>query len=110
MEVMAKHRYARSSPQKVRLVVNLIRGKRVLHALNLLKFSKKKSAFLVKKVLCSAISNAEHNEGADVGVLRVSKIYVDTGPVTKRIFPRAKGRADYILKRTSHITIFVSDK
>ncbi|MCR3754656.1 MAG: 50S ribosomal subunit protein L22 [Candidatus Westeberhardia cardiocondylae] len=110
MEVIARYRYARSSPQKIRVVINAIRGKKVLRALELLTYSKKKSSFLVKKVLQSAIANAEHNDGVDIDVLRVSKIYVDTGPSVRRVFPRAKGKADYIQKRTSHITVFVSDK
>jgi LSU ribosomal protein L22P len=78
-------------------------------ALNILAFSTKKGAHLVKKVLESAIANAEHNEGADVDELRVSTIFVDEGMTMKRIRPRAKGRADRILKRTSHITVKVAD-
>ncbi len=79
-------------------------------ALELLTFSNKKAAELVKKVLESAIANAEHNEGADIDDLRVAKIFVDEGPVMKRIMPRAKGRADRILKRSSHITVVVADR
>jgi large subunit ribosomal protein L22 len=106
---MAKHRYARISPQKCRLVADQIRGLPVERALNTLNFGVTKSSDLMKKVLESAIANAEHNEGADIDELRVSQVYVDEGPTMKRIQPRAKGRANRILKRTSHITVFVSD-
>ncbi len=109
MEVIAKHKGARISAQKARLVADQIRGKSVGEALNILAFSSKKGADLVKKVLESAIANAEHNEGADVDELRVSAIFVDEGMTMKRIMPRAKGRADRILKRTSHITVKVAD-
>lgn len=110
MEAIAKHNFARISPQKARLVADQIRGKSVDQALELLTFSNKKAAELVKKVLESAIANAEHNEGADIDDLRVTKIFVDEGPVMKRIMPRAKGRADRILKRSSHITVVVADR
>ncbi len=110
MEAVAKHNFARISPQKARLVADLIRGKSVDQALEILTFSNKKAAELVKKVLESAIANAEHNEGADIDDLNVAKIFVDEGPVMKRIMPRAKGRADRILKRSSHITIVVADR
>ena len=109
-EVAAILRGARLSAQKARLVADQIRGKRVEEALNVLTFSTKKGAFLVKKVLESAIANAEHNEGADVDELKVSTIYVDEGLTMKRIKPRAKGRADRISKRTCHITVKVADK
>ncbi|PAR28742.1 50S ribosomal protein L22 [Vibrio metoecus] len=110
MEAIAKHNFARISPQKARLVADQVRGKSVDQALELLTFSNKKAAELVKKVLESAIANAEHNEGADIDDLRVAKIFVDEGPVMKRIMPRAKGRADRILKRSSHITVVVADR
>ena len=110
MEAIAKHNFARISPQKARLVADLIRGKSVDQALEILTFSNKKAAVLVKKVLESAIANAEHNEGADIDDLNVAKIFVDEGPTMKRIMPRAKGRADRILKRSSHITIVVADR
>ncbi|QXO17664.1 MULTISPECIES: 50S ribosomal protein L22 [Vibrio] len=110
MEALAKHNFARISPQKARLVADQIRGKKVDQALEVLTFSNKKAAVLVKKVLESAIANAEHNEGADIDDLRVAKIFVDEGPVMKRIMPRAKGRADRILKRSSHITVVVADR
>ncbi|MFD1008171.1 50S ribosomal protein L22 [Oceanisphaera ostreae] len=110
MEAIAKHRFARTSAQKARLVADQVRGLSVDKALNVLTFSPKKSAVLVKKVLESAIANAEHNEGADIDELTVAKIFVDEGPTMKRIRPRAKGRADRIMKRTSHITVVVSDR
>ncbi|WP_375056872.1 50S ribosomal protein L22 [Zobellella sp. DQSA1] len=110
MEAIAKHRFARTSAQKARLVADQVRGMPVDKALNVLAFSPKKAAVLVKKVLESAIANAEHNEGADIDELKVAKIFVDEGPTMKRIRPRAKGRADRIMKRTSHITVVVSDR
>ncbi|AOS96832.1 MULTISPECIES: 50S ribosomal protein L22 [Microbulbifer] len=110
MEVAAKLRGARLSAQKARLVADQIRGKGVEEALDILAFSQKKGAAIVKKVLESAIANAEHNEGADVDELKVSTIFVDEGMTMKRIKPRAKGRADRILKRTCHITVKVAEK
>ena len=110
MEVAAKLRGSQISPQKVRLVADQIRGKGVEEALDILTFSPKKAATIVKKVLDSAIANAEHNEGADVDELKVSTIFVDEGLTMKRIRPRAKGRADRILKRTCHITVKVADQ
>ncbi|MGF1693865.1 50S ribosomal protein L22 [Photobacterium kagoshimensis] len=110
MEAIAKHRFARISPQKARLVADQLRGKPVDQALEILTFSNKKAADLIKKVLESAIANAEHNEGADIDDLNVAKIFVDEGPIMKRIMPRAKGRADRILKRSSHITVVVADR
>ncbi len=109
MEVGAKLRHARISARKVRLVADQIRGLPVDSASECLAFSLKKAAKLMKKLLDSAIANAEHNEGADIDELRVAKVYVDEGPTMKRIRPRAKGRADRIFKRTSHITIVLSD-
>jgi large subunit ribosomal protein L22 len=109
MEVLAKHRYAQISPQKVRLVADQIRGLSVADAIDILTYSPKKAAGLVKKVLESAMANAEHNEGADIDELKVAKIFIDEGPTMKRIMPRAKGRADRILKRSSHISVIVSD-
>ncbi len=110
MEVAAKHKFARISPQKCRLVVDQIRGLPVEKAIETLVFSNKKGADLVKKVLESAIANAEHNEGADIDELKVSRAFVDEGPTMKRIRARAKGRANRILKRTSHISVMVSDR
>ena len=110
MESSAKLRYAHLAPQKGRLVADQIRGLPVEQALNILTFSKKKGAELLKKVLDSAIANAENNEGADIDELKVSAVMVDEGPTMKRIRARAKGRASRILKRTCHITVAVSDK
>ncbi|MFW2372069.1 MAG: 50S ribosomal protein L22 [Gammaproteobacteria bacterium] len=110
MEVAAKHKFARISPQKCRLVIDQIRGLPVEQAMQALMFSNKKGADLVKKVLESAIANAEHNEGADIDELKVSRTFVDEGPTMKRIQARAKGRANRILKRTSHITVMVADR
>ncbi|QTR51378.1 50S ribosomal protein L22 [Candidatus Thiothrix anitrata] len=110
MEVAAQLRFARISPQKCRLVADQIRGLSVDKALNILAFSPKKGADMLKKVLESAIANAEHNDGADVDELRVTRVFVDQGPTMKRIMPRAKGRANRILKRTSHITVTVGEK
>ncbi len=109
MEVSAKLTGAQISAQKVRLVADQIRGKEVEEALDILEFSNKKAADIVKKILNSAIANAEHNEGADVDELKVSTIFVDEGRTLKRLRPRAKGRADRILKRSCHITVKVSD-
>ncbi|EIK43566.1 MULTISPECIES: 50S ribosomal protein L22 [Cellvibrio] len=110
MEVAAKLSGARLSAQKARLVADQIRGKGVEDALDILAFSTKKGAEIIKKVLESAIANAEHNEGADVDELKVKTIFVDEGVSLKRIKPRAKGRADRITKRTCHITVKVADK
>ncbi|WP_136248650.1 50S ribosomal protein L22 [Halomonas borealis] len=110
MEVTAKLRGASLSAQKARLVADQVRGKPVAQALDLLTFSPKKASKLVKKVLQSAIANAEENNGMDIDELRVSTICVDEGMTLKRIRPRAKGRADRILKRTCHITVKVAEK
>jgi large subunit ribosomal protein L22 len=109
MEVAAKLKGARLSAQKARLVADQIRGKSVTDALDVLTFSTKKAAHLMKKVLESAIANAEHNEGADVDELSVARVVVDEGITLKRIKPRAKGRADRIFKRSCHITVAVAD-
>ena len=109
MEVGARLKGARISAQKARLVADQVRGMPVEEALSLLEFSAKKAAHIVKKVLDSAIANAENNEGADVDELKVSSIYVDEGMTMKRLRPRAKGRADRILKRSCHITVKVAD-
>lgn len=109
MEVAATLTGAQISPQKVRLVADMIRGKSAEEALDILTFSNKKAAAIVKKLLNSAIANAEHNEGADVDELTISTIYVNEGRLSKRLRPRAKGRADRILKRSCHITLTVAD-
>ncbi len=107
MQVAAKLRYARVSPQKARLIADMIRGKQVGEALRTLTFMPRKSARILKKVLESAIANAEHNHGADIDELRVAAVYVDQAPTFKRFRARAKGRGDRILKRNSHITVEV---
>ena len=109
MEVSAVLKGDRVSAQKVRLVADQIRGKRVEDALEVLSFSNKKGAPLIKKVLNSAIANAEHNQGLDIDELKVSTIFIDEGVSLKRIMPRAKGRADRITKRSCHITVKVAD-
>ncbi len=109
MNATAKLSGARISAQKVRLVADQVRGMPVEKAEQLLTFSTKKAAHIVKKVLLSAIANAEHNDGADIDELSVSSIMVDEGPTMKRGRARAKGRGTRILKRTSHITVTVAD-
>ena len=109
MQVTARLRYARISPQKCRLVADTVRGKGVGNALSTLKFMPKKGARLVLKVLESAIANAENNLGADIDELKVTRIEVDTAPVLKRFAARAKGRGNRIVKRNSHILLEVGD-
>lgn len=110
MEVTARLRYARLSPQKGRLVADQVRGLPVERALDLLRFSPRKAARILHKVLESAIANAEHNEGADIDELTVERVFVDRGPVHKRWKPRARGRVNRIAKPTSHVTVIVSDR
>lgn len=110
MQVAAKLRYARISPQKCRLVADTIRGKTVDNALKTLTFMPKKGARIVKKVLESAIANAEHNHGADIDELRIAAIEVNEAPALRRYRARAKGRGARIIKRNSHITIRVADE
>jgi large subunit ribosomal protein L22 len=109
METSAKLSNAPLSAQKARLVGDQIRGLPVDQALNVLKFSSKKGAAIIKKVLESAIANAENNDSADIDDLRVSTVYVDEGVTLKRFKARAKGRANHILKRTCHITVKVAE-
>jgi large subunit ribosomal protein L22 len=109
MEVSAHLRGTRLSAQKGSLVADQVRGLPVDRALNVLAFSPKKGATIIKKVLESAIANAEHNEGADIDVLKVKTIYVDKGPSLKRFAARAKGRGNRIEKQTCHITVTVGD-
>ena len=109
MEVSATLKQAHISPQKARLVADQVRGMPVERALNILMFSPKKAAGMVRKVLESAIANAEHNEGADIDDLKVSAIYVNEARTLKRFRARAKGRGTRILKRNSHITVKVGD-
>jgi len=110
METAAKLRYARISPQKCRLVADEIRGKPVGQALKILRYSPKKAAHLLQKVLESAIANAEHNHGADIDELRISTVDVSGAPTYGRYRARAKGRGNRILKRNSHITLQVADE
>lgn len=108
METIAKHKYAKSSAQKVRLIADQIRGMSVSRALDILNFSNKKAAHLVRKVLNSAIANAEHNTGVDIDELRISKIFIDEAARMKRMHARAKGRGNRIVKHTCHICVAVS--
>ncbi|HFD79820.1 MAG TPA: 50S ribosomal protein L22 [Gammaproteobacteria bacterium] len=110
MQATAKLSHARISAQKCRLVADQVRGLPVERALEVLSFSPKKAAHLVRKVLESAIANAEHNEGADVDELKVAAIQVNEGRTLKRWRARAKGRANQILKRTSHIQVTVAEQ
>ncbi|MGA7982984.1 MAG: 50S ribosomal protein L22 [Chromatiaceae bacterium] len=110
MQAEAKLKYARISAQKARLVADQIRGLKVEKALNVLSFSARKGASIIKKVLESAIANAEHNEGADIDELKVAVVKIDEGPTMKRIRARAKGRANRVMKRTSHISLTVAEE
>ncbi len=109
MEAKAILRGARISPQKARLVADQVRGLAVGRATNLLTFSDKKAAHLIKKLLLSAVANAENNLGADVDELKIAQIFVDEGAIIKRMHARAKGRGSRISKRTSHITVVVGE-
>ena len=109
MQTYARHRHARISPQKCRLVADVVRGKPVGQALAILRFMPKKGADFVRKVLESAIANAEHNHNADIDELKVARIEVDTAPTLKRFHARAKGRGNSIVKRNSHFTVYVAD-
>jgi large subunit ribosomal protein L22 len=109
MQVTSKLRHARISPQKCRLVADVVRGQPVGNAISVLKFMPKKGADIVLKVLESAVANAEHNHGADIDELKVALIQVDTAPTLKRFAARAKGRGTRIVKRNSHITVSLSD-
>lgn len=110
MEVKAVAKYIRISPRKVRQVADLIRGKKVGEAFAILKFTPKVAAAAIEKTLKSAVANAEHNHEMNADGLYISKIFIDQGPTLKRFKPRAMGRADLIRKRTSHITVIVSEK
>ncbi len=110
MEVAAKLKFARLSPQKCRLVCDQIRGLPIERALDLLKFSPKRTAAVILKVLNSAIANAEHNHGADIDELRVASVFADQGPTYKRMQAKAKGRGSRISRPTCHITVVVSDQ
>ncbi len=110
MEASAKLKFARMSPQKTRLVANMVRGKAVQEALNILKFSPQKPADIVAKVLRSAVANAEQKGVSDIDRLFVKALFVDQGPVLKRFMPRAQGRATKIRKPTSHILVVLDEK
>ncbi len=109
-EVKAVAKYVRIAPRKVRVVMDLIRGKNIADAFAILKFTPKRGAGLIDKVLRSAVANAENNFDMDTDNLYVSKCFVDQGPTLKRIHPRSRGQAFSILKHTSHITVIVSEK
>ncbi len=109
METVAVAKYIRMSPQKIRLVADLIRGKKVEDALNLLSFTPKASAPLISKLLKSAVANAGQKKGVDVDTLIVKSILVDEGPTMKRFRARAMGRGTSILKRSSHLKIIVEE-
>lgn len=109
MEVQAKSKYVRISPQKLRAPVEAVKGKRVEEALNLLKFMPLKAAGIISKTLSSAVANAEHNNELDVDGLIVKNIIVDQGPTMKRFHARARGRGARILKRSSHLTVIVAE-
>lgn len=110
MEVKAVARYVRIAPRKLRIVMNLIRGKSVTEAFAILKFTPKAGSEVVEKVLRSAVANAEHNNDMDVENMIVSTCFVDQGPTLKRIHPRSRGQAFKILKHSSHVTVCVSEK
>ena len=110
MATTATLKYTHLAPQKMRLVADQIRGLPVDSALNILNFSNKKSAAVIKKVLESAIANAEHNDGADIDELKIKDIFINQGPTHKRLRARARGRADRILKRTSHVTVTIEEQ
>jgi large subunit ribosomal protein L22 len=110
MPTSARLKYAHSAPQKMRLVADQIRGKSVDHAMSILAYNTKKAAAIIRKVLASAVANAEHNDGADIDDLKVVSVMVDEGPVMKRLQVRARGRADRITKRLSHVTVIVAER
>lgn len=110
MEVNATAKYVRIAPRKLRIVLNLIRGKKVADAFAILKFTPKAGSEVVEKVLRSAVANAEHNNDMNVDNLFVSTCFVDQGPTLKRIHPRSRGQAFKILKHSSHVTVCVSEK
>ena len=110
MEIRAKARFIRISPQKIRLIMGQVRGKKVEEALNLLSFAPQRGARILKKLLDSAVANAQQNADMDVDSLYISKVYADGGPTLKRWRPRAQGRATRIRKRTSHLTVILDEK
>jgi large subunit ribosomal protein L22 len=110
MEIKAAARFVRISPRKVRLVMGQVRGKKVEEALNMLSFAPQRGAGMVKKLIHSAVANAQENTNMDVDSLYIAKIYADEGPTLKRWRPRALGRASRIRKRTSHLTVVLDEK
>jgi large subunit ribosomal protein L22 len=108
MEAKAKLRYVRVTPRKARLVMDLIRGKNAEEAMTILRFTPRSASEILIKILKSAVANAAQKEMGDVDSLRISRAFVDEGPTMKRVRPRAMGRANTILKRTSHITLVLS--
>lgn len=110
MEAKAIARYVRLTPRKARLVADLVRGKSALQALDILTFTNKKAAVVIKKTLASAIANATNNFNMNEENLYVAKVMVDEGPILKRVMPRAMGRADIIHKKTAHVTVVVAEK
>ncbi len=110
MEIRAKARFVRISPQKIRLIMGQVRGKKVEEALNLLSFAPQRGARILKKLLDSAVANAQQNADMDVDSLYIAKVYADEGPTLKRWRPRAQGRATRIRKRTSHLTVILGEK
>jgi large subunit ribosomal protein L22 len=110
MEATAKLSFVRLSPQKARLVIDLVRGKRVQEALNILKFSPQKAAEIVAKLVSSAVANAEQKGVSDVDRLFVKTIFIDQGPVLRRFMPKGRGSASRIRKPTSHITVVLGEQ
>jgi large subunit ribosomal protein L22 len=110
MESSAIARYIRISPRKVRLIMDELRGRKVEEAINMLTFSPQKGGRILKKLINSAVANAQQNSGIDVDKLYIYRIFADEGPTLKRFMPRAQGRATRILKRTSHLTVVLNDK
>jgi|TARA_B000000460_G_C21311520_1_gene304570 large subunit ribosomal protein L22 len=110
MKVTSTLRYARISPQKTRLIIDMIRGSNVLQAMKLVQFLPQKAAKIVRKILDSAVANAENNFGLDIDDLKVTRAFVNEAPTLKRFRARARGRGTRILKRNSHITIEISDE
>jgi len=110
VEAKAILRYARISPRKVRIVLDLIRGKQIDEAMAILKYTPKRASYMIEKLLNSAVANAENNFNMNRDKLFISKAYADQGPTLKRYLPRAHGRADVIRKRTSHITLVLEEK
>ena len=110
METSAVAKFVRISPRKIRLIMDQVRGKRVGEALNMLSFAPQKGALILKKLINSAVANAEQNSGMDVDALFVKRAYADEGPTLKRFRPRAQGRATKIRKRSSHLTVVLDEK